>query len=221
MSQKHLAVIAICALILYVHFMSEPRAFAQPDILSQHIRATAIKGETIGRALDLLTSEYSIPVGIELADPKGNPDRKIDLDLPETTVKEFLDSVVSKDPRYAWKLEGDVIHVWPLVGRDGLLETLLATKISHFAVADGSSRYRIHNDIMDLPEIKTKLIIADVTPMIFLNFSSMSRLEKGVVFEVSDLTLRELLDKLAQKTNVNRWIIRRWGNNNEFITLSS
>jgi hypothetical protein len=74
---------------------------------------------------------------------------------------------------------------------------------------------------MDLPEIKTKLIIADVTPMIFLNFSSMARLQKGVVFEESDLTLRELLDRLAQKTNVNRWIIRRWGDNNEFISLSS
>jgi hypothetical protein len=223
MSQKHLAVIAMCALSLYVgfSFMAELRASAQPDILSQHIRATAIRGETIARALDLLTSEYSIPVGIELADPKRNPDRKIDLDLPETTVKEFLDSVVSKDPRYTWKLEGDVIHVWPLADRDHLLKTLLDTKISHFAVADGSNRYRIHNDIMDLPEIKTKLIIADVTPMIFLNFSSMARLQKGVVFEESDLTLRELLDRLAQKTNVNRWIIRRWGDNNEFISLSS
>jgi hypothetical protein len=131
MSQKHLAVIAICALSLYVgfSFMAELRASAQPDILSQHIRATAIRGETIARALDLLTSEYSIPVGIELADPKRNPDRKIDLDLPETTVKEFLDSVVSKDPRYTWKLEGPFwIRKYPtLPWLTGLIDTEFIT----------------------------------------------------------------------------------------------
>jgi len=72
-----------------------------------------------------------------------------------------------------------------------------------------------------LPEIKTKLIVADVAPLIFINFAAMDKLEKGVVFEESDLTLRELLDKLAQKTKINRWVLRRWGHNNEFITLSS
>lgn len=223
MSQTRVAIITIYILSLCVCriFMSEARASDQADLLSQPIRAVSIKGETIAFALDLLTSEYRIPIGIELADPKLSRRRKIDLDLPQTTVKEFLDSVVAKDPQYTWKLEGGVIHIWPLAGRDTLIATLLDTKISHFAVGDGASRYRIHGDLLDLPEIKTKLIVADVAPMIFANFSSMNKLDKGVVFEESDLTLRELLDKLAQKTKINRWVIRRWGDNNEFITLSS
>lgn len=223
MSKKPIALIAICVLSLCVcHiFTSEARAFDQADLLSQPIRAVSIKGETITFALDLLTSEYRLPIGIELVDPKLSPQRKIDLDLPQTTLKGFLDSVVTKDPRYTWKLEGGVIHVWPVTDRDTLIATLLDTKISHFAVEDRASRYRVHNDILNLPEIKIKLIIADVAPLIFLNFSSMDKLDKGVVFEESDVTLRELLDKLAQKTKINRWVIRRWGDNNEFITLSS
>ncbi len=223
MSQKHIVTIAICAVTVWVYlsFILEAGAFSQPDILNQQVRAAAIKGETIDQVLNLLTSEYGIPIGIELADPKHSPRRKIDLDLPETTVKGFLDSVVTIDPRYTWKLEAGVIHVWPLAGRDTVVASLLDTKISHFAVADRASRYQIHNDILNLPEIKSKLVVANVSPMIFLNFSSMDRLEKEVVFYESDLTLRELLDKLAQKTKINRWVIRRWGDNNEFITLSS
>jgi len=129
MSEKRVALIAICVLSICV-FMSEARAYDQADPLSQPIRAVSIKGETIAFALDLLTSEYRIPIGIELGDPKLSPHRKIDLDLPQTTVREFLDSVVTKDPQYTWKLERGVIHVWPATDRDTLIATLLDTKIS-------------------------------------------------------------------------------------------
>ena len=223
MSQKHIAIIAVCVFSLCVggSLTAKARASDQANPLSQPIRAVSIKGENIAFALDLLTSEYRIPIGIELADPKLSPPRKIDLQLPQTTLKEFLDSVVTKDPQYTWKLEGGVIHIWPLTHRDTLIASLLDTKISHFAIEDRASRYQIHNAILDSPEIKTKLIVADVAPVIFANFASMDKLEKGVVFEESDLTLRDLLDKLAEKTKINRWVIRRWGDNNEFITLSS
>jgi hypothetical protein len=223
MNHKPVAIIAIFILCLCVcgSSTSEVRASDQTDPLSQPIRAVSIKGETIAFALDLLTSEYRIPIGIELTDEKLGPRRKINLELPQTTLKEFLDAVVAKDPKYTWKLEGGVIHVWPVTDRDVLIATLLDTKISHFGVADGPTRYRIHYDILNLPEIQTKLIVADVAPMIFLNFASMDKLEKDVVFEESDLTLRELLDRLAQKTKIRRWVIRRWGDNNEYITLTS
>lgn len=225
MTKKQSAIISICVITLCGHLLVSPdsqaRAFDEPDLLSQQIRTIAIKGETIDRALSFLADEYGVPVGIEVGDQKLSPDPKIDLELFETNVKDFLDAVIAKDPRYTWKLEGGVIHVWPVTGRDTFLTTLLDTKISHFAVTENSTRYKIYNDILDRPEIKTKLIVADVAPIIFLNFGTMARLEKGVVFEEADLTLRELLDKLAQKTNINRWVLLRWGKGNEFITLRS
>jgi hypothetical protein len=171
--------------------------------------------------LGTLTSNYGIPIGIELGDPKLTAGRKIDLNLPETTVKDFLDSVIAKDPRYTWKLDGGVIHFQPVTGRDVFLTTLLDTKISHFAFIEGASRYRIFSDILNVPEIQTKLVVADVAPMIFLNFSSMQRVENGIRFEESNLTLREMLDKLILKTNIKQWILTRWGDNNEYITLRS
>ena len=110
---------------------------------ARQIRQTAIKGETFDQALGILTRNYGIPIGIELGDPKLTARREIELNLPETNVREFLDSLVAKDPQYTWKLEGGVIHVRPLKGRDALLTALLDTKVSHFAFAEGASRYRI------------------------------------------------------------------------------
>ena len=225
MRLKHLAIIAICVMGLAVclpcSFVPEASAFNDSNLLARNIRATVIKGESIDQVVDLLAAEYQIPVGIELGDPKLTPRREMDLNLAETNLKDFLDAVIAKDPRYTWKLEGGVIHLWSLTGRDALVMTLLDTKVSHFAFTGGVSRYRICHDILNLPEIRSQLVIAGVDPLMFLNFGNIHKLQKGIFFDESNLTLRELLDRIVLKTEIKRWVLTRWGKNSEFITLRS
>lgn len=225
MTKRQFAMMAVCAiclnLLLPLSFVSEVRGFDELDLLTQQIRPIAIKGKTFDQVLGTLTSDYGIPIGIELGDEKVTPRREIDLNLPETNVKEFLDAVIAKDSRYTWKLEVGVIHVRPLAGRDALLTTLLDTKISHFAFDQGATRYAIFSDLLKAPEIQTKLIVADVAPMVFLNFGSMHRVGNGISFVESNLTLREILDRIILKTDIKRWVLVRWGENGEYITLRS
>jgi hypothetical protein len=216
---------AICAFGLAVvwfgSFVSKASALKEPDLLARQIKATAIKGESLDQVLHHLAIDYQIPLGIELGDPNLTPSRKIELDLPDTSLKDFLDAAVAKDPRYTWKLEGGVIHVWPVSGRDTLLATLLGEKISHFAFIGEATRYAVCNDIMNLPEIRSKLVIAGVDPMIFANFSSIHKFDKKTFFNESNLTLKELLDRIVLKTDMKRWVLVRWGEKGEFITLRS
>jgi hypothetical protein len=223
MRRKHVAMVKIYAVclsaLLGFSVVPEAIAFNEPDILTRQIKATAIKGETIDQVINLLASEYDIPVGIELGDEKRTPYQKINLDLPGTNLKDFLDSVIATDPRYTWKLEGGVIHVWPVKERDPLLANLLDEKISHFSIIGEASRYRVYNDIVDLPEIRSKLVIAGVEPMIFLASGSMRKLPKETLFTETNLTLRELLDRIILKTEIRQWVISRWGKNSEYISL--
>jgi hypothetical protein len=207
------------AIWLFV-LLPEVNAFDREDLLSLPIRATVIKGESIDQVLDLLAVEYGIPVGIELGDSKLKR-QEIDWTVPETNVKAFLDSLITKDSRYTWKLEGDIIHVWPVTERDPFVTTLLNTKISHFSFTEGTTRSTIFNNIVKLPEIQTQLSVAEVAPLIFLNFGSMHRVGKGISFYESNLTLRELLDRIVLKTDIKRWVIIRWGDRGEYITLRS
>lgn len=209
------------AVVLFGSFVSNASAYEEPDLLARRIKATAIKGESLDQVLHHLTLDYGIPLGIELGDPKLTPYRKIELDLPDTNLKDFLDAAVAKDPRYTWKLEGGVIHVWPVSGRDTLLATLLTEKISHFAFIGEVTRYAVCNDIMNLPEIRSKLVIAGVDPMIFANFSSIHKFDKKTFFNESNLTLKELLDRIVLRTDMKRWVLVRWGEKGEFITLRS
>ena len=218
-----LTIFALTFVLLPFIFVRELRAFDKPDLLSTPIRATDIKNENIDQVLGRLT-EYGIRLGIELAEeklPPLTPRRGIDLKVPETNVKDFLDTVVAKDPRYTWKLEGGVVHVWPKTERDTLVATLLDTKVSHFAFEGGVSRYRVQHQILNLPEISSLLDFAGVSPLIFHSFANQAKLEKETVFDESNVTLRELLDKLVLKTEIKQWVIMRWGENGEYITLKS
>jgi hypothetical protein len=95
----------------------------------------------------------------------------------------------------------------------------LDTRISHLAFAEGPGRYSIYNDILNLPEIRSQLIVADVPPMIFLSSGTMRKVEKRIFFDESDLTLRELLDRMLVRTDIKQWVLMRWGDQNEYITL--
>jgi hypothetical protein len=223
--ERRVAILVLYTVSLAVQLsfglIKEARGFSEPDLLNRRIRPTEIKNQTIDQVLSLLAIDYKIPIGIELADEKLAPGHKITLNVPETNLKDFLSSVVAKDTRYNWKLEGGVIHFSPVTGRDALIAALLDTKISHFAFAEGSSRYSINNDIMNIPEIRAQLVVADVAPMIFLNGASMQRVGKGVALNESGITLKELLDQIVLKTEFKRWTLGRWGKDNEFITLTS
>jgi hypothetical protein len=72
---------------------------------------------------------------------------------------------------------------------------------------------------MVLPEIRSKLVIAGVEPLTFNGPGSWTKLGKDTYFNESNLTLRELLDRIVLKTEIRQWVISRWGKNSEYISL--
>lgn len=221
---NHAAIFAVgFGVLLSFSFVVQASAFEEPELLARQIKATTIKNESIDEVLGDLAVDYQVPVGIELGDSKFTARREIEMDLAETTLKDFLDAVIAKDPRYTWKLERGVIHVSPVTARDTFVESLLDTKISNFTMSDKTSRRGVFDDILNLPEIGSKLVIADVTPLtVTISWLGVvRRLKREAFFSESNLTMRELLDKIVLKTEIKRWVILRWGDNNEYISLRS
>lgn len=94
--------------------------------------------------------------------------------------------------------------------RDGVKErTIIKLRLQHLAII---AIYTVG---------RSQLIIADVAPMIFLSSGTMRRVGKEISFEESNVTLRELLDRIILKTDIKRWVLLRWGKNSEYITLRS
>lgn len=192
---------------------------AQSDLLDRPIGPIEVRGEMTERLLWSIGNDYNIPIGIVMADGKDDETHEITLSLPATNLRNLLNAVIEKDPRYAWKLEEGVIHFSPTSGANTLLTALLNTKIKHFGFAEGTSRYALRNQILKSPELVAQLVVAGVEPLIFLTGAGLVSMGKGIWMDERDLTLREILDKLVLKTEVKQWMLNRSGKNKEFIVL--
>lgn len=175
-----------------------------------------MKGETIDRVLETISEDYKIPMGIELVDSKKSPDLKIDVNLPKMVLRSALDYLVMQDPRYGWKVEGQVIHFSPVKDRDNLLATLLDTKLSRVSFSAELGLSYMKYEILKLPEIEAKLAEAQVEPLIF-EMGLRSREKLGRSLDYSNLTLRDLLNRITLNTSRQFWVLLRWWENNEYI----
>ena len=63
------------------------------------------------------------------------------------------------------------------------------------------------------------MLNAGVETLTFRVPGSWAKFRKETFFNESNLTLRELLDKIVLKTEIRQWVISRWGKNSEYISL--
>jgi len=220
MSQRQIPLMFVCAMSLMLFFSAVINAqeLNASDVLNRRTRATEIRGKSIPSLLSTISDLYDIPIGVELGDPIVTPERKIDLIVPETSLRLLLDTMISKDRRYVWKLESGVIHLLP-TQRDPVIAAFLNTRISHFAFAEGTSKNKIMADILALPEIRAQMMSAGVKYTFFEEWPSPESSVK-VSIDESNLTLAELLDKIVLGSNLKQWLVSRiTTGHDEFIAL--
>jgi hypothetical protein len=192
------------------------------EILKHHFDVVTITQPNIILALGGIANENGLPVGLEVAGTQPeNPEREINISLKNTTLQDVLNEIVKQDPRYRWTSNGGVIHVYPMTDRDPLLQDLLETNLSAFMATSDGTTYRLRSRILDLPEIKSKLEKAKVTPFtIALTGADYGKLGDGFSLRVANVTLQSLLDQIILRSAQKFWMLNRVGRSNEFLVLN-
>jgi hypothetical protein len=107
------------------------------------------------------------------------------------------------------------------VERDDLLKDLLGTKIQSLRIGKNPTTYAVRNSIVSVPEIKSKLKAANVTPFIVgVSGVDFERMGDDFSLSVSDVTLQELLNRIVRQSGVKFWILNRYGEQNELLILN-
>ena len=194
----------------------------ETSILDERVKAITIREPTINLALSTIAREYHVPIGVEMAVKKKEQlDQEIAISLKDGTLRDLLNAVVKQDRTYNWKIVDEVVNVYPRDNHDPLLEDLLNTKIERFALGDNPTIYRIRNDIVELPEIRSKLEKARVTPHIVAYTGiDFERVGREFSMGVSNVTLQRLLNQIIRQSGVKFWILNRFGENNEWLILN-
>jgi hypothetical protein len=174
------------------------------------VRVIRFHGD-MGALLGTLAQEYDVVIGLE-ADPK-KPRSDVTLDLYDATFHDMLNGIVQSEPRYQWRENGGCIEVFPVSG--GL--SLLDTPIRSFQVKDVNRDLAL-NRLLGLPEVRTQFLSMNLKPRPPYPPSERTKDEK-LSFDLSGVTLRQALNRIAQDSGAKFWVFRRYDDGTFEITL--
>lgn len=147
--------------------------------------------------------------GSEFVDrPYAIKNHLLTVDVEDVSLETVMDEIVKQMKNYKWEINDEVVNIIPTNGRDKRYEKLLAIKIDNFSFQKDFPIGQIRNDLLDLPEIKKFLSenkILSTKRRAFI--SNVSRLLPAEM-NYSNLTLRELLNKIT-KIKRGGWLLRQ------------
>ena len=159
-----------------------------------------------------LAADYGVTIGLEV-DP-NKPYSPITLDLRNVTFPQLLDGIVQSEPRYQWRENDGCIEVLPVNG--GL--SLLDTPIRSFQVKDVNRDLAI-NRLLGLPEVRALALSMNLKPRPPYPASERVKDEK-LSFDLSGVTLRQALNRIADDSGAKFWVFRRYADGTFEIILS-
>ena len=133
-----------------------------------------------------------------------------------------LNSIVEQNPLYTWKIQDEVINVFPVeANRDPLLRDVLEAKLERFSIPRGMTRFDLRQTLGKVPEVKALLTQHKVIPE---NQSFMSRdflpLGRGYGLEVSNVSVSAILNQVVRDSQTKYWIVLRYGDRKQYFVLT-
>jgi hypothetical protein len=181
-----------------------------------------IQERNIHLALSKLANQYKLPIGLEVAaDDDLLKERSLSVRVKAGTVKDVLDAVASQCPDYTWELKEDVINVFPKQpNRDPLLENILAVKLKSFAIEKGTARIEFTRAVVSSHELRS-MLEANGLNVEYEIFSKhdIGALGRGFSVNVSDVTVKSLLNQVIKRSETKYWLLNRYGENRQYLLL--
>jgi hypothetical protein len=193
------------------------------DLLSMPIDNLELEAANIGLLLSEFASKKKVPIGFEVS-PEDDllQTKPMRLQIKNATLADVLNSIVKQNPLYTWKIQDEVVNVFPVEAkRDPLLRDVLEMKLGKFSIPRGMTRFDLRQSLGKVPAIKTLLTEHKVVPE---NQSFMSRdfvpLGQGYGLEVSNVSVSALLNQVVRDSQTKYWIVLRYGDSKQYFVLN-
>jgi hypothetical protein len=181
-----------------------------------------IQESNIHLALSKLANQYQLPIGLEVAaDDDLLKDRNLAVRVKAGTVKDVLDAIATQCPDYTWELKDEVINVFPKrPNRDPLLENILAVRLKTFAIEKGTARIEFTKAVVSSHELSS-LLEANGLSVEYEIFSKhdIRALGRRFSVNVSDVTVKSLLNQVIKRSETKYWLLNRYGENRQYLLL--
>ncbi len=168
---------------------------------------------------------YGIPICLETVRHAAflPEDGTISMEEGNRTVREILNELVSKDPRYRWNVSASIIHDYSMMKIINVLPVraeqdpgdLMNTRVQTFEIADGKAVDVMQRIEKYVPELSKRM-----QDIISLHGGGVAGSEAGAVFgnpeiktrmytfsmTLEDVTVRQILNEIALRSSGLCWI---------------
>jgi hypothetical protein len=189
----------------------------QVDLMNIRVKRLTINAENIHLTLSRIANEYDIPIGLEVAD-QGSGKHPIKIHVKDAALRDVLNLIVRQDPRYEWAVTDGVVNVFPKRNRNSVLKDLLGTQVQSFRIEKGTSRFDVKVNMANLPEIRSFLERSNAAPWVAaLSNRDYASLGPEFSLEMSNASLRMILNSIIGRGPTKYWIVSKPGNDNSII----
>jgi len=183
--------------------------------LNRRVNSFELENASLRRSFEELTARYDLVIGFEsLPELPQNPNL-ISAKVQNATVRDVLNTLTAKDIRYTWKPSDHSINVYPIIGNQEWMETV----IDHFTV-NNVNRDEAVDALLSSPKIQPELGSAGIRRAEIRSLpgvvpSDLSRFS----LDLYHATPRAILNAIAKADHSGVWTFLRYGTNNEYFSI--
>lgn len=198
------AALAIPIILLSAALTGLPKSVTLEAKLEAPVSEYQVPGADLINALNEIATRFQLPMGIEWV--RNEPTlRKRTLSWKNTTVKGVIRGVLKEYPGYAFDVRDGVVHVFKKGVRRSP-HNFLNLKLRKFSAHDEEGGYagvRLRAEV--------QYIVSPPPPAPGPHGSGGSYIgpvgERHITLSLHDITVRDVLDKLASVSQMNVWVV--------------
>ena len=195
---------AVVAMFVAVTAMSGSRSMGQQAAPSMKETPRVIKWNgDLMFILFHMSQAFETTIGLEV-DPQ-QPKTDVGFYLEKAMLPDVLNAIVQSAPSYQWRERDGFIEVFPLAGRNPLLDTM----ITSFRVADVVQQEAI-NRLLSLPEAQAAMKAMNLNHRAPTNAAKDEKAAK-LSLSLQGVTIRQALNQIVQANGGRFWMFRMEG----------
>lgn len=154
----------VYCLLVSAQLVCSQTCFAQSQVtemLHRRLEPLETQVDSMHLMLSKISADYDVPIGFEAATQGEEP--ILSVMVQGRRLQDVLDDIVKKDPRYEWQIVDGVVNVRPKSQRDGLLASILETRVKVFEIPRETRLFQVRQEILKMPEVRALLEQSNVS----------------------------------------------------------